>query len=152
MDGMDAIEPTRDAAAAAVAEAGHRASQVRHADLQLRWMLLAVVAADAVVAVLMSVGPQRGSRLAPLGIIAALVAAIVFGVIVGLRMRAYSRAGIRIYFAAIIAFNLWNAIVISTSIVVGFWRSGQPAYHFGISEAIAALPLVIGAVLVGRRG
>jgi hypothetical protein len=148
---MDATEPTREGAAAAVAEAGHRTGQVRHADLQLRWMLLAVLGADAVVAVLMSVSLERGSRLAPLGIVGALVAAIVFGLIVGLRIRAYSRAGIRIYFAAIIAFNLWNAIVISTSIVAGFWRSGQPAYHFGISEAIAALPLVIGAGLVGRR-
>lgn len=148
---MDGVEPTREGAATAVAEAGHRAAQVRHADLQLRWMLLAVLGADAVVAVLMSVSLQHASRLAPLGIVGALVAAIVFGVIVGLRIRAYSRAGIRIYFAAIIAFNLWNAIVISTSIVAGFWRAGQPAYHFGISEAIAALPLAIGAVLVGRR-
>jgi hypothetical protein len=148
---MDAVEPTSEGAAAAVAEAEHRAAQVRHADLQLRWMLLAVLAAVAVVAVLMSVSLEHGSRLAPLGIVGALVAAIVFGVVAGVRIRAYSRAGIRIYFAAIIAFNLWNAIVISTSIVAGFWRPGEPAYHFGISEAIAALPLLVGAAFVGRR-
>jgi cation transport ATPase len=149
---MNTMEPTQKRAEAALAEASRRGSQVRRSDLQLRWMLLAILAAYTGAAVLISLGgPHRGSALAPWAIVGLLAATIVFAVVVGRRIRAYSRAGIRIYFASIVAFNLWNAIVAAVSIGTGFWAMGQPAYHFGLSETIAVLPLVIGAALVGRK-
>ena len=134
-----------------MAEADLRASQVRRADLQLRWMLLAVLGTYLAAAVLVSIGPHRGTPIAAIGIIGAVVVGLVLAVVAGLRIRAYSRAGILVYFATLIAFNLWNAAVSSISIVTGFWASGRPAYDFGISAAIGLLPLAIGATLVARR-
>jgi len=142
---------TREDAAAALAEAGIRASQVRQADTQLRWMLLVLLAAYLGVALLMSLSPHSGSTFAAVGIIAMLVAAVAFAVVVGVRIRAYSRAAIRLYFGTIIAFNLWNALVTSLSTGTRFWAQGQPSYHFGISEAVGVIPLVIGVWLLSRR-
>ena len=142
---------TREDAAAALAEAGIRASQVRQADTQLRWMLLVLLVAYLGVAVLMSVSPHRGSTFAAVGIIATLVAAVTFAVIAGMRIRAYSRVAIRLYFGTIIAFNLWNALVTSVSIGTRFWAMGQPSYHFGISETFGVIPLVIGVWLLSRK-
>ena len=148
---MTEAQPTRQDAAAALAEVGIRAQQVRQADSHLRWMLLALLAAYLVVAVLMSLSPHHGSTFVAVGIMATLVAAVAFAVVVGVRIRAYSRDGIRLYFGTIIAFNLWNAIVTSASIATRFWGTDQPSYHFGISEAVGVVPLVIGAWLLGRR-
>ncbi len=148
---MKEPQPSREDAAAALAEVGIRASQVRQADSQLRWMLVALLAAYLGVAVLMSVSPHHGSTFAAAGIIAMLVAAVATAVIVGVRIRAYSRTGIRLYFGTLIAFNLWNALVTSASIGTRFWALGQPSYHFGISEMVGVAPLVIGVWLLSRR-
>lgn len=148
---MNEAQPTREDAVAALAEVGIRASQVRQADSQLRWMLMALLAAYLGVAVLMSLSPHRGSTFAAVGIIAMLVAAVAFAVIVGVRIRAYSRVGIRLYFGTIIAFNLWNALVTSVSIGTRFWAPGQPSYRFGISVLAGVVPLVIGVWLLSRR-
>jgi len=148
---MTEAEPTRQDAVAALAEVGIRAQQVRQADSHLRWMLLALLAAYLGVAVLMSLPRYRGSTFAAAGIIAMLVLAVAFAIVVGVRIRAYSRAGIRLYFGTIIAFNLWNAVVTSASIATRFWAMGQPSYHFGISEAVGVVPLVVGVWLLSRR-
>lgn len=148
---MKEAQPTRQDAVSALAEAGIRASQVRRADSQLRWMLLALLGAYLGVAVLMSLSsPHHGSTFAAVGIIAMLVAALAVAVIVGVRIRAYSRAGIRLYFGTIIAFNLWNALITSASIATRFWALGQPSYHFGLSEIVGVAPLVIGLWLLSR--
>lgn len=143
--------PNREDALAALAEAGIRTSQVRQADSQLRWMLLALLALDLGVAVLMSLSPHRGSTFAAVGVISLFVTAIVLVVIVGLRIRAYSRYGIRVYFGTIIAFNLYNAFITSASIATRFWAPGQPTFHFGMSEAVGVIPLLIGVWLMGRK-
>lgn len=148
---MTQAPQTREDAAAALAEVGIRAWQVRQADAQLRRMLLVLLAAYLGVAVLMSLSPHRGSTFAAVGITAMLVVAVATAVIVGLRFRAYSRAGIRLYFGTIIAFNLWNALVTSASIATRFWALGRPSYHFGISEMVGAVPLVVGVWLLSRR-
>lgn len=148
---MTDVQPSREQALAALAEATHRASQVHHADSQLRWMLLALLAVQLGAAALMSLSPHHGSTFAAVGITAMLLAAIAFAVIVGLRIRAYSRTGIRLYFATIVGFNLWNALVTSASIGTRFWALGQPAYHFGISESVGAIPLAVGFWLLTRK-
>src|SRR2546425_4135630 len=107
---MTEAQPTRQDAAAALAEVGIRAQQVRQADSHLRWMLLALLAAYLVVAVLMSLSPHHGSTFAAVGIMAPLLAAAAFAVVVGGRGRAYSRAGLWLSFATIIALNPRNPI------------------------------------------
>ena len=148
---MTETQPSREDAVAALAEVGIRASQVRQADSQLCWMLAALLAADLGVAVLLSLSPHRGSTFAGVGVLAMLVAAVAFAVIVGIRIRGYSRLGIRLYFGTLIAFNLCNALVTSLSIGSRFWAQGQPTYHFGISEAVGIVPLVVGIWLLSRR-
>lgn len=113
-------------------------------------MLIAVVVADAIVEAVFSFAPHPGS-VAPLVIVGALVVALVAAAVIGFRMRAYSRAGILVYFATIVAFNLWSALVISASVATAFFGRGQPSYHFGVSEAIASIPLLIGALIIGLR-
>jgi len=146
---VDGIE--RDKAQAALAEVGERAAQLRRADLQLSWMLLAVLGAYLGVAVVLSLGPHQGSTWAGISVVVMLAGFIATAVVIGLRVRAYSRTGIVLYFASVIGFNVWNAAVTSTSIITRFWAAGQPSYHFGVSLAIGSIPLWIGAYLIRRR-
>jgi len=138
-------------ARAALREAGTRAAQVYRSDRQLSWMLLVVAAAYLAVGAVMSFSPHHGRTYAGLAVLLMLAAAIGAGVVIGLRIRAYSRAGNIWYFSSIIAFNLWNAGVTGASIATGFWASGQPSYHFGLSVIVAIIPLLIGALVIGRR-
>jgi hypothetical protein len=142
--------PSRSEAVAALAEAGLRASQVRQADPQLRWMLLAMLGVYGGVALLLSLSPHQGTNLTAVGLIVLPTAALAFIVVVAVRIRAYSRRGIRLYFGAVIAFNLWNALVTSVSIGTRFWALGAPSYHFGISAAVGVIPLLIGVWLLSR--
>src|SRR2546428_1918359 len=103
---MTEAQPTRQDAAAALAEVGIRAQQVRQADSHLRWMLLALLAAYLVVAVLMSLSPHHGSTFAAVGIMATLVAAGAFAAGACVRIRAYRPRGIRLYFRTVHDFNL----------------------------------------------
>ena len=148
---MNEIQPTREEAMAALAEAGMREAQVRQADSHLRWMLLALLAVYSGVAVLMSLSPHKGTTLTAVGLLVLLAAALAFIVVVAVRIRAYSRRGIRLYFATVIAFNIWNAFVSSVSIGTRFWALGQPSYHFGISAAVGVIPLLIGVWLLSRK-
>jgi hypothetical protein len=84
-------------------------------------------------------------------VLAILAVAIGAAVVIGLRIKAFSRAGIKWYFATMIAFNLWNAAVIAASTATRYWALGSPAYHFGISVSVAILPLLAGAWLLARR-
>lgn len=128
-----------------------RAAQVRRSDRQLWWMLLVIAAAYLGVGAVMSVTPRHQATFAPAVVVVTLLAALGAAVVIGLRIRAYSRAGIIGYFSTIIAFNLWNAVVTSASIATRFWGSGEPSYHFGISVTIAVIPLLAGAWLLARR-
>lgn len=48
-------------------------------------------------------------------------------------------------------FNLWNASVTGVSIGTRWWASTQPSYHFGVSEMVGVIPLLVAAWLIGRR-
>ncbi|HYL08134.1 MAG TPA: hypothetical protein VEU76_06270 [Candidatus Udaeobacter sp.] len=141
----------RDKAQAALAEVEARGAQLRRADLQLSWMLLAILGACLGVAVVTSLAPHHGSSWAGISVVIMLAGFLATGVLIGLRIRAYSRTGIVLYFASVIGFNVWNAAVTSTSIITRFWAAGQPSYHFGISVAVGSIPLWIGAYLIRRR-
>jgi hypothetical protein len=82
-------------------------------------------------------------------IILASVAAVV--VLIGLRIRAYTRTGLRIFVITAVIFNVWNAATAAVSIGTRFWATSQPSYHFAISALIATIPLLVGAAIIWRR-
>jgi hypothetical protein len=147
----DSSNLTAEQAQAAVNEAGARASQVRRTDRQLSWMLLLVSGLYLGAGAVISLAPTHNRSYGGPVVLLMFGAAIGAAVVIGLRIRAYTRAGIIWYFAAIIAFNLWNSAVAGVSIITRFWAAGQPSYHFGISVLIGVVPLVIGAIVLARR-
>jgi hypothetical protein len=150
---MSESVPTPHQAQAALAEANRQAARVRSSDHQLAWMLLGVaavyLAAGGVISTLPSL--RRGGPVGGLAILAILIVGVVGLIFVGLRIRAYSRTGVILYFGGIAVFNIWNAIVTGVSILSGWWALTQPSYHFGISELVGAVPLLVAAWLIGRR-
>ena len=145
--------PTQRDAQAALAEANNQAGRVRRADHQLGWIVLATAVIYLAVAVVVSTlpDPRQGGPVAGPAILAILLVGLVGLVYVFSRIRAYSRAAISLYFGAIVAFSLWNGIVVGVSIASRWWASGQPGYHFGISAAVAVIPLLVAARLILRR-
>src|SRR5215472_11997752 len=117
--------PTTEGARAALEEAAWRAAQVRRSDLQLVWVLLLVAAVYLIAGAVISLGPRNSSPDA-IGLVGVVFLAMVAMVVIGVRIRAYSRTGIRSFFATIITFSLWNAAVEGTSIGTRFWALGQP--------------------------
>jgi hypothetical protein len=149
---VNEMAPTPDEARAALAKANSQKALVRKADREFRWILFVVAAVYVVVAGLVSITfPRRGSPLA--GTIALLVVAggLAAIVVLGRRVRAYSTGGIAWYVAAIAIFLLWNFAVTGVSLLSGWWSPKQPGYHFAISEAVGAIPLIVAAWLFGRR-
>jgi hypothetical protein len=145
--------PTPLEAQAALAEANSQAVRVHRADHQLGWVILGIAAIYLSVAAVMSSLPdlRRGGPVASLAILAILVVGLGTCVFVALRIRAYSRTGILLYFGGIAAFNLWNALVVGVSIGTRWWASTQPSYHFGVSVAVGTIPLLVVAWLIWRR-
>jgi hypothetical protein len=143
---------TAEQAQAALDEAGMRAVQVVRNDRQLAWILLVLAAVFLAAAALISLEPRQGRSFAGPAVLLMLAAALVAVVVILLRIRAYSRVGIKWFFSAAIAFNLWNAAVSAVSSLTRFWAPGQPNYHFGMSVVVAVIPLVVGGVVLARRG
>jgi hypothetical protein len=150
---MSELVPTPREAQAALVEANSQAVRVRHSDHQLGWILLGVAAVYLAAAAVISnvADPRRGGPVAGTAIVAILVVGLVGLVFVFLRIRAYSRTGILLYFGGIAAFNLWNAAVTGVSIGLRYWASAQPSYHFGVSVAVGSIPLLVAAWLILRR-
>jgi hypothetical protein len=145
--------PTPHEAQAALAEANSQAARVHRADRQLAWMLLGIAAIYLAVGAVMSTlpDPRRAGPVAGPAILAILIVGAAGFAIVGLRIRAYSRTAIFLYFGGIIAFNFWNAAVTALSILTRWWAPGQPGYHFGLSVAVAVIPPLVAAWLIQRR-
>jgi hypothetical protein len=147
----ESSQVTAERARAALEEAALRAAQVRRKDRHLSWMLLVVAGLYLGAGAVISLSPHHARTYGGPAVLLMLAAAIGAAVVIGLRIRAYTRAGIVWYFSAIIAFNLWNSAVAGTSILTRFWAAGQPSYHFGISVTVAVIPLLIGAIALARR-
>jgi hypothetical protein len=145
--------PTPVEAQAALAEANSQAVRVHHADRQLGWIVLGIAAIWLAVGALMSTlpDPRRAGPVVGPAILAVMVVGLVGLVLVFLRIRAYSRAGILLYFGGVAVFNVWNAIVVGVSIGTRWWASTQPSYHFGVSVAVGSIPLLVAAWLILRR-
>ena len=145
--------PTPREAEAYLAEANSQAMRVRHADHQLGWMLMGIAAIYLAVGAVVSTLPdlRRGGPVVSLAILAIVIVGLGGFIYVGLRIRAYSRAAILLYFAGVIAFNLWNGAVSSVSIITRWWAPPQPSYHFGLGAVIAVIPLLVAVWLIWRR-
>jgi hypothetical protein len=145
--------PTPSEAQAALAEASSQAARVRRSDHQLGWMLLGIAAVYLAAGGVISTLPdlRRGGPFAGPAILAILIVGLAALIVVFLRIRAYSRAAILVYFGGIAAFNVWNAIVVGVSIGTRWWASTQPSYHFGVSALVGTIPLLVAARLIWRR-
>jgi cell division protein FtsW (lipid II flippase) len=145
--------PTPSEAQAALAEASSQAARVRRSDHQLGWMLLGIAAVYLAAGGVISTLPdlRRGRPFAGPAILAILIVGLAALIVVFLRIRAYSRAAILVYFGGIAAFNVWNAIVVGVSIGTRWWASTQPSYHFGVSALVGTIPLLVAARLIWRR-
>ena len=147
---MSEARPSREQALAALAEVGHRASQLHRTDRQLAWALAILAAADLAVAVLMSVPGRVGAAGAGVAVLATYLVCIVLVGVVLLRVRAYSRAGLRLFTLTAFFFTTWNALVSGVSVATRWWGPTQPSYHFGVSALVGVIPLVIGVLLLAR--
>jgi hypothetical protein len=145
--------PSPREAQAALAEANSQAVRVRRADHQLGWIVLGIAVMYLAIGCLMSSlpDPRRAGPVIGPAILAVMVVGLVGLVFVGLRIRAFSRTGILLYFGGVGAFGLWNGIVVGASIATRWWALTQPSYHFGISVAAATIPLLVAAWLILRR-
>jgi hypothetical protein len=144
--------PSQEEARAALAEAGIQATRVRASDHQFRWILLGIAAAYLLVGAVISVSsPVRGGSFAGVAFLVIMLSGLVGGILLIIRIRAYSRAALLWFTWACAAFNLWNAAVCGVSLLTGWWGPNQPNYHFGVSAAACVIPLVVAAWLIGRR-
>lgn len=150
---MSDTAPTPSEAKATLAEANRQAERVHRADHQLAWIVLGIAAIWLAVGALISTlpDPRRGGPVVGPAILAIMVVGLVGLVLVFLRLRAYSRVRILLYFGGVAVFNVWNAIVVGVSIGTRWWASTQPGYHFGISAAVGSIPLLVVAWLIWRR-
>jgi hypothetical protein len=142
--------PTRQEAKAALDTADRQAGRLRQDDHRFGIVLLLVAAVYLVVGVLVAlsgrgIGAPRG-----IGVVVVIGGGAVGAVVLLLRMRAYSRPGYRRFMVSIAAFGLWNGAVAAVSVASGWWGQAQPGPHFAASAAVAVLPLLAGAWLVGR--
>jgi hypothetical protein len=137
---------------AALAEANSQAARVRRADHYFRWFLLGIAAAYVGGSGIISLSPRPGgSAVAWIALLVFLIGFIVVFVMLGMRMRAYSRAGLLSFFVAIAVFWLWDSIVNGVSLIGGWWSPLEPSYHLVVSEAVGVIPLLVAAWLIGRR-
>jgi hypothetical protein len=144
-------ERTPQQARAALAEAARQATRVRSADAQYRPILLGLAATYLAAGVLVGMFPRGGSIVAGVGLLLILVAGLIGGVGLLWRIRIYSRWGPVRFAWSCAAFTIWNAAVVGVSSATGWWGPHQPGVHFTVSAAVAALPLLLAAWLVGRR-
>ena len=143
---MSDVTPTPQQARATLAEAATRSAQVRKADKPLRLILLVIAATYLLIGAVFALPLLHKGQIVLVILGAGLASAI--GLLT--RVRAYSRIGSRRLLAAICVFSLWNGAVVSASVMLGWWAPGSPPWHFTVSAAVAALPLLAVTALVGR--
>ena len=142
---------TPEQAKAAIREAGTRTAEVRRSDLQLSWILLAIAGGYMGIAVVGSAAPDRTSALLAVMFVIIIASVATAAVLIGLRIRAYTRTGLQVFAISAIAFNVWNGATAVVSIGTRFWATSQPSYHFAISALIGIIPLLAGAAIIWRR-
>lgn len=143
-------EMTPEEARAALADAGNQATGLHRTDKQFRGILLWIAAMYLGIAVLVGLFPRGGVPLVGAAVLAIFVGGAGAAALLLWRVRAYSRRGIRWFTWSAFGFAVWNAAISAASTLSGWWGPHQPGFHFSISAAVAVLPLIIAAWLVGR--
>ena len=141
---MRSEQITPEQARAALAVADRRASQMRAADVQLAWILSLFVVGVLVIAGLMSVAFHNAGP----AVLGTYVLGTALVVVVLVRIRAYSRRGLQIFALSASTFAVWNALAAGVSVATRWWAPSAPDFHFGVTEAVAILPLLIGIWLL----
>jgi hypothetical protein len=141
--------PTPQEARAALTEAGVRAQAVWGADTRFRPILLVLAAADVGIGVLLGFNPRGEWRYGGVVLLAIYLGAIIATGVLVRRPPARSRAAGMRFFLACVVFFVWNAAMIAVSVASGWWGASQPGFHVTVSFAVAALPLVVAAWLIG---
>jgi hypothetical protein len=141
---------TPEEARAALADADTQATGLRRTDKQFRAILLWIGAMYLAIAVLVGLFPRGGVPLVGAAVLTIFVGGVGGTFLLLWRIRAYSRRGIQWFTWSAFGFTLWNAAIAGASTATGWWGRNQPGFHFSISAAVAVLPLLIAAWLVGR--
>jgi hypothetical protein len=141
---------TPEEARAALADAGNQATGLHRTDRQFQAILLLIAAIYLGIAVLVGLFPHGGVPLVGAAVLTIFVGGSGAAFLLFWRIRAYSRRGIRWFTWSAFGFTLWNAAIAGASSATGWWGPHQPGFHFSISAALAVLPLLIAAWLLGR--
>jgi hypothetical protein len=151
-------QPSADEARAAIAMAAEAEAAVRSSDRLYRSRLLVIagvtVALAIVVELLGSMPNWLGSIEAMVSglAIAGATAAMVFS---QMRQRAYSRSGKRWFSATLVVWVVWGNFVLRWAAESGWIGYEQPplarGWHFVLCAMVATVPLLVGALLIGRR-
>jgi hypothetical protein len=148
---MTETSPTPQDARALLDEAKGRAETVRRSERQLRWSVLLVAAMYLVTSVLLSFNPRQGNTLIGSALLITFLVALTLAVYLGWRVKAWSRAAVVWFVGAMGVFLVWNGVVIWVSVATGWWGPSSAGIHFGISSAVAVIPLLLATWLFGRR-
>jgi hypothetical protein len=148
---MTETSPTPQDARALLEEAKGRAETVRRSERQLRWTLLLVAAMYLVAAVLLSFNPRQGNSLIGTSLLITFLVALAMAIYLSWRVKAWSRAAVLWFVVAMAVFLVWNGCVIWVSIATGWWGPKAPGIHFGVTAAVAVIPLLVATWLFGRR-
>jgi hypothetical protein len=144
--------PTPYEARAALAEAERQAGRLRRTDNRFRLVLLIIAGTYVSLGLLIGIPRLERPAIPPLiSLPLVLGGALIWCLVLLLPMRARSRWGYGWFMWSIAAFSIWNGMVVAVSMAAGWWAPGQPGYHFSVSAAVAAVPLVAAAWLIGWR-
>lgn len=155
---MSIDQPTPDEARAAIAEAAAAQQPVRSNDRVFALRLLSLAAAMVGLTAMISVFTLLPNWMGPIeGLMAGvgLTGAVLLVVTVSMRQHAFTRGGKRLFTITLLVWIFWAEVVFQ-----GSFRSDWLAYqlpylvrslHFILSSVIAVVPLLVGALLFGRR-
>ena len=144
---MNDSAPTPDEARSALVEAQNRALGVHRSDSQLRFVLLAIAATYVAIGVVVGRFPHGGHLAGPT-VLAIFAAGVAVAGVVFWRVRAYSKPGILRFSLYCSGFTIWNSAVIGASFASGWFGPSMAGWHFTVSAAVAAIPLVAAAWLL----
>jgi len=151
-------QPTPDEARVAIAEAAAAQEPVRSSDRMFAPRLLALAVATVGLAALISIFTVLPAWMGPIeGLLAGLglAGAVVLVVTAEMRQHAFTRGGNRLFLGSLLAFVLWGEVVQRWTFTSGWLGYGLPhlvrGWHLILSALIAVVPLLIGALLFGRR-
>ena len=155
---MAVQDPTPEAARSALAEANARNAVVRASDRLFQPALLVLAGMWIAGSILIAVMPSSGAPawvgpLEGVAVVLFLTVGIVAFALVKGRQRAYSRTGNIVFSVSILAWLVWTVAERSLSYGAGWVAPGDPmrAEHFVFNAVISVAPLLVGALVVGRR-